>query len=1146
MITVVFDEKNEYARAAGLWQWDYGQVLRIQGLTLPTAVEIHFSLAETGGQAITRVGVTRDGVTEVVIPDSMLENGPAAGSQYTIYAWLYLTDSTSGQTIRRISLQVRTRSKPEPFDTPEAEELFRRAIDTVNEAVKKAEDIGTGAETAAGEAKTAASEAGKSLEAVQRLADQVQLDADAAAQDKIAVEKIAAQAQESAFMAGLSEQSARTSETAAKQAQAGAEAAEDASRQHAEAAEEDRMEVSEARKAVEQAVADIVADRELIKQNAKDLTDVKNELTEKADAIVESANGNGYCMPDSADEPLRSLRILGKSTQNGEASPESPVPIVNAGDKGNIGIKIEGKNLIPESEIENTAPLFKKAFLKGYLLKAGVTYTLSTKGIVSGIYFNNVGETEKISYAYGAKSVTYTPNVDILTTLRVWDDGSHISDLKDYYIQLEVGDTATGYEPYKTPQNLTVQTPNGLLGIPVKSGGNYTDHDGRRWICDEIDYGQSVYIRRIGKTVVDGENIKFTASADENYWNLPSKSSPGIISGGIISAFFKTGIFPANITNQFIFVKKESISSHFATVDELNAFCVQKNTEGTPVEFYYTTEPIETPLSPEDVAAYKQLRMNYPATTILNDENAEIDVTYVADTKNYIQKRESTMQKQLSAIQAALISQKISGGGVKVTDSSKMPLKNLRLCGRSSQVVTTGAQLFDIKKATTHPDSYGLKVSINGQYVNIKGTAKSELSVISFTILHYDSYDLSGKSYKIKAFNLRGTHSIQAIFGFRNENEKAIALTINISSKKNVDIVFQIMVSKDESTKWEPYTGGKPAPSPMYPQNITDAGNDGNIVAKIEGKNLIDIESGIVAGWNINLPELKLIPGETYSLTNVNVPVNIALFEETTNTRLTVNYIASGRKDTFIMPDIPDAKIFISGTNATWNKGDLSTIKIQLELGPAATEYEPYKPAQTLIIPTPGGLPGIPVSSGGNYTDEKGQQWICDEIDLAREEKVNRIVQHIFDEKDSFAYHHLDTFNISRFSWIEYTSFAATNTPVMCEKFRYLGVGKTEEGGISGANGFARCFMYVNSSIDTIDKFKEMIIGSKILYISAEPIRTPLSSEEIVAYKKLCMNYPVTTITNSDNCGMEVAYTADTKAYIDGKIAEISAVIVSK
>lgn len=669
MITVVFDEKNEYARAAGLWQWDYGQVLRIQGLTLPTAVEIHFSLAETGGQAITRVGVTRDGVTEVVIPDSMLENGPAAGSQYTIYAWLYLTDSTSGQTIRRISLQVRTRSKPEPFDTPEAEELFRRAIDTVNEAVKKAEDIGTGAETAAGEAKTAASEAGKSLEAVQRLADQVQLDADAAAQDKIAVEKIAAQAQESAFMAGLSEQSARASEMAAKQAQAGAEAAEDASRQHAEAAEEDRMEVSEARKAVEQAAVNIVADRELIQQNAKDLADVKNELTEKADVIVESANGNGYCMPDSADEPLRSLRIFGKSRQNGDPSPESPVPIVNVGDKGDTNVSVSGKNLINIGTV--TFDQYKKIAIN---IPAG-TYTFSasvesndTDGDTCLVMLLKNGKNVKtFSIRRGNRSsaiITIKDNCDEITLYASFGFNQSANDIATYTdIQIEYGTIATEYEPYKLAQTLIIPTPGGLLGIPVKSGGNYTDKNGERWVCDEVDYDQSVYIRRIGKTVVDGENVKFTASADGNCWNLPFKSSPGIISGGIISAFFKTGIFPANITNQFIFVKKESISSHFATVDELNAFCAQKNAEGTPVEFYYTANPIETPLSPEDIAAYKQLHTNYPTTIILNDENADIDVAYVADTKNYIQKRENIMQKQLSDIQAALISQKISGGG---------------------------------------------------------------------------------------------------------------------------------------------------------------------------------------------------------------------------------------------------------------------------------------------------------------------------------------------------------------------------------------------------------------------------------------------------------------------------------------------------
>lgn len=324
---------------------------------------------------------------------------------------------------------------------------------------------------------------------------------------------------------------------------------------------------------------------------------------------------------------FNSFRLFGKSTQNGVATPTTPAPIVNVGDKGNIEIKIEGKNLIPDSEIR-LDPSLKRAFLKGYLLKAGVTYTLSTSNIVSGIYFNNVGETEKIAFAYGAKSVTYTPSADISVTLRVWDDGSHTTDLRDYYIQLEVGGTATEYEPYKTSQNLVVQTPNGLLGIPVKSGGNYTDKNGKQWVCDEINCAQSVYIQRIGKTVVDGENIKFTASSDGKYWNLPSKSSPGITSGGIISAFFNTGIFPANITNQFIFTKNESVSSYFATVDELNAFCVQKNMEGTPVEFYYTMEPIETPLSPEEIAAYKQLHTYNPNTTVINDAGAGMSVGY--------------------------------------------------------------------------------------------------------------------------------------------------------------------------------------------------------------------------------------------------------------------------------------------------------------------------------------------------------------------------------------------------------------------------------------------------------------------------------------------------------------------------------------
>lgn len=55
---------------------------------------------------------------------------------------------------------------------------------------------------------------------------------------------------------------------------------------------------------------------------------------------------------------------------------------------------------------------------------------------------------------------------------------------------------------------------------------------------------------------------------------------------------------------------------------------------------------------------------------------------------------------------------------------------------------------------------------------------------------------------------------------------------------------------------------------------------------------------------------------------------------------------------------------------------------------------------QIFPIPTPSGLPGIPVKSGGNYTDSKGQQWVCDEVDFARGKWVQRIQKFVFSESE--------------------------------------------------------------------------------------------------------------------------------------------------
>ena len=105
---------DEYKTVTGLWQYDYGQVLRIQGLDLPPAVEIHFSIQQSGGESIPRIGVTKDGVTDAVIPDSLLENGDT-DTDYPIYAFVYKSDAESGETTHRIKVAVKSRPKPEAW-----------------------------------------------------------------------------------------------------------------------------------------------------------------------------------------------------------------------------------------------------------------------------------------------------------------------------------------------------------------------------------------------------------------------------------------------------------------------------------------------------------------------------------------------------------------------------------------------------------------------------------------------------------------------------------------------------------------------------------------------------------------------------------------------------------------------------------------------------------------------------------------------------------------------------------------------------------------------------------------------------------------------------------------------------------------------
>ena len=936
MITAVFTDNDDCARTYGLWQWDYGQQLRIEGLHLPTAVEIHFALQETGGEAITRVGTTKDGITTVTIPDSMLEGNRAtwtADKAYNIYAWVYLSDKLSGETIKRITMQVKSRPKPEAFEAPGDGEIFREAIEAVNDAAKRAEEAGGKAVVAADEAKAAATQTAEHLQATEGLAEQVETNADTVAQDKQAVAGMLSQTQQAASDAALSAQAAKLSETAAGQAQTGAEAAEDTARQYAEETEADRQavandkqvvsqmreavaadrqaveqtaaqfgqtaqdaltaigqaqstavgavkaegqkqttavqeagtqavsEVTEAKttavqavttegdkqtKRVEDAAAGIVADREQISQNKADIATLAEEMTDLAPAIHSTASGSVITANDATEgRPFRGLRVFGKSTQDGTPSVENPVPIVNAGEGGSITVEVTGRNLLKPNSY-NTYYEFP--------LKANTVITLMTNGKPSQ------GGNIKFSATDGS-NVWFS--IDAGQTRVCRSIGN--KDVKGFYDQLKVGggleymfavgDIKT-YTPYVEPQSLTLATPNGLPGIPVTKDGNYTDADGQQWVCDEIDLERGKYVQRVViENISGGWSLKETSDRPGRFirTGLSNKyANGGIIALCSIASWKSWG--SSDRDNRYVFALSMTTfyisppSDISMTADELNA---KLNALKDPVVVLgQLATPIERDLTPEEIAAYKALRTYGPTTVVSSDAGVHMEVTYVADTKNYIRNLEQRLSAKLVNIQSALISQKTSGGGyLTIADSSPLPVEEFGMTGKTEQRKMSGKNLFDINSLKKYEvDNNDLKASVDNEKIVLegKGVKTSEAIFHCFNKtadllkLNPGKYALSFKSNMpmgtvhesktVEAFAIIKKTDGSSAFSstglkgytvFEILDGDTVYFRFDINNGTMTAEFYDIQLEYGSSaTAYEPYTGGQPSPSPDYPQPI--------------------------------------------------------------------------------------------------------------------------------------------------------------------------------------------------------------------------------------------------------------------------------------------------------------------------------------
>ena len=183
--------------------------------------------------------------------------------------------------------------------------------------------------------------------------------------------------------------------------------------------------------------------------------------------------------------------------------------------------------------------------------------------------------------------------------------------------------------------------------------------------------------------------------------------------------------------------------------------------------------------------------------------------------------------------------------------------------------------------------------------------------------------------------------------------------------------------------------------------------------------------------------------------------------------------------------------------------------------------------SQTLTLQTPNALPGIPVTSGGNYTDENGQQWVCDEVDLARGVRVQRITKI---KVTSSLNWQTSGQKVDRyFAWFAGTS--ATN--VLCTHFSTTVGSEAVGGAIANQNNLIG-FAYAQKGTSTLDEFKAFL-DAKEVYVwtsLATPVETALSAAEIAAYKALTTYAPTTSISVTDGAGAEMKYQRDVNIVI--------------
>ena len=470
--------------------------------------------------------------------------------------------------------------------------------------------------------------------------------------------------------------------------------------------------------------------------------------------LVGGETGNPIAVDDAFAAPLRGLTVYGKSTQDGTPSPNAPVPIVSAGDGGSVTVKVTGANML-----EGTKPGVKSTvhgityttYENGVLITGTATdttiinlhddtihrlthgiYYLTTRGLSPSVVLNFyfVG---KFSSDMQNQKVTLTKDAEFSLRLQI-SKGATLN--TNVQVSL-TGSKSTAYSPYHE-QLLTLPTPNGLPGIPVTSGGNYTDPSGQQWVCDEVDLKREVKVQRIASFVIDAKNANkifvtniytHVTVATNARIATPQKMNKDVrlercvfceVLPWVKSAWAShvNGIGVAENDSVDLTIENSYLGLSEASTDDERKTALVKYFTNKPCKVVYRiATPIETPLTPAEITDYKALTTYAPDTVVQASDGAGVKLGYQKDVniatnwKPTVNQLKTDVDAKINQSDALTLEEIMASTDLSKKVVSAEAVKSIK---NNVGSIKSGGFYSEKTKGNTMPADYGGFIRISG------------------------------------------------------------------------------------------------------------------------------------------------------------------------------------------------------------------------------------------------------------------------------------------------------------------------------------------------------------------------------------------------------------------------------------------------